>query len=489
MSHPADNLSSPLPTWLADFRQQLGGGDASQIKIIETHISWVLLAECYAYKIKKPIKLPFLDYSTAARRHFCCAEELRLNRRFAPELYIDLVPTNTAADEWAVRMHRFDEATRLDHVCTRGELTTTQLSNLAQVIVNFHGRATVATPDTAFGKPAQILATTQDNFVELQQLLPAARAHLENLQRWTSDEFSRRSQLMAARQKTGHIRECHGDLHLGNLVLIEGKVTPFDCIEFNENFRWIDIVSEIAFTYVDLLDHQRPDLAGWLLNEWLSRSGDFQGVSLLPFYAVYRALVRAKVAALRNDSVEAAGYLTMAKQLIAPPEPSLSITFGLSGSGKTTISSAIILADNSARTLRLRSDIERKRLFGLTANATSHSDIDSGIYTAEASSRTYAHLAKISAQLLANGWSVIVDAAFLKRQQRDIFHQLADDSHVPFKINACSASADDAMVAALQQRITQRYGDASEATLAILERQLTQIEPLDQNEMPFVISR
>ena len=179
----------------------------------------------------------------------------------------------------------------------------------------------------------------------------------------------------------------------------------------------------------------------------------------------------------------------MAKQLIAPPEPSLSITFGLSGSGKTTISSAIILADNSARTLRLRSDIERKRLFGLTANATSHSDIDSGIYTAEASSRTYAHLAKISAQLLANGWSVIVDAAFLKRQQRDIFHQLADDSHVPFKINACSASADDAMVAALQQRITQRYGDASEATLAILERQLTQIEPLDQNEMPFVISR
>lgn len=492
MKNTADNLSSPLPTWLANFRQQLGGGDASRIEIIETHISWLLLDEHFAYKIKKPIKLPFLDYSTPARRHFCCEEELRLNRRFAPELYIDLAPAHPPADEWAVRMHRFAEAGRLDHVCARGELTPAQLSDLARVIITFHDRANVAPPDSAFGEADQVLAATQDNFVELQQLLPETRARLEKLQNWTRNEFSQRSQQMAARKKTGYIRECHGDLHLGNLVLIDGKVTPFDCIEFNENLRWIDVVSEIAFTYVDLLDHQRPDLAGWLLNEWLARSGDFAGVPLLRFYAVYRALVRAKVAAIRNAAAEAGEYLTMAEKLIAPPEPSLTITFGLSGSGKTTVSTAMLLADHSASTLRLRSDIERKRLFGLTADATSHAAIDSGIYTAEASSRTYAHLAKISAELLANGWSVIIDAAFLKRQQREFFHQLADEYRVPFKINACSPSplgpAIDAMVAALQQRISQRHGDASEATLAVLERQLTQIEPLGQDEMPFVTS-
>lgn len=501
MKNSANHQFSPLPTWLANFRKQLGGGNASQIEIVETHISWLLLDKHFAYKIKKPIKLPFLDYSTPARRHFCCEEELRLNRRFAPELYIDLVPASTKYDEWAVRMHRFAEGGRLDHVCARGELTPTQLSELAQVIVTFHNQAAIAMPDTAFGQPDQVLAPTEENFVELLQLLPEEQTRLEKLQDWSRNEFMRHRERIATRKNRGRIRECHGDLHLGNLVLIDGKITPFDCIEFNENLRWIDVISEIAFTYSDLLDHQRPDLAGWLLNEWLACSGDFEGVPLLRFYAVYRALVRAKVAAIRNAAAEASEYLTMAEKLISPSEPSLTITFGLSGSGKTTVSTAMILADTSATTLRLRSDIERKRLFGLTADATSHSDLGCGIYTAESNAQTYAHLAKISAELLMNGWSVIIDAAFLKRQQREIFRALADDFGVPFKISACSAfppgpaldfmvpgQAFAPIVAALQQRISQRCGDASEATLAVLEQQLTQIELLDNDEIQFVIS-
>lgn len=481
-----DNTSHhpPLPAWLSRFRQRLGEGAGEPVELIETHISWLLLVDGLAYKLKKPITLPFLNYGTSANRHFFCEEELRLNRRFAPDLYLDIVPVDTGSDEWAVRMRRFPEASRLDHVCARGELGPAQLSELARVIVDFHERAAIAPADSRFGEPAQVLAPALENFAELRSLLPGEEARLDKLHAWTSREFSCLVERIRARKLAGRVRECHGDLHLGNLVLIGDKVTPFDCIEFNDDLRWIDVVSELSFPYIDLLDHQRPDLAGWLLNEWLAVSGDFAAVPLLRFHAVYRALVRAKVAGIRGDAAEAGKYLCLAEKLMTPPDPTLTITFGLSGSGKTSASSAMILADKRATTLRLRSDVERKRLFGLSATAASQSDVDAGIYTAAASSRTYDHLASIAAELLANGWSVVIDAAFLERKQRDRFHKLADQYRAPFKICACRAST-----AALRQRITQRGGDASEATLAVLTRQLSRVEPLARDELPFVMNR
>lgn len=475
---------TPIPAWLEGFRQRLGDNAGEPVELIETHISWLLLVNGFAYKLKKPIRLPFLDYGSAARRHFFCDEELRLNRRFAPDLYLDVVPANAASDECAVRMRRFEEAGRLDHVCERGELKPAQLSELARVIVTFHQNAAVAAADSRFGTPEQVLAPALENFDELRSLLPDKQPRLDTLRAWTNDEFARRRERILARKLAWRVRECHGDLHLGNLVLIDDRVTPFDCIEFNEDLRWIDVISELSFPYVDLIDHQRPDLAGWLLNEWLAISGDFNGVPLLRFYAVYRALVRAKVAGIQGDLIEADKYLAMAEQLIAPPTPTLTITFGLSGSGKTWASTAMILGDKTATTLRLRSDIERKRLFGLRADAASQSGVNSGIYDAEANSRTYEHLAQIAAELLENGWSVIIDAAFLERKWRDLFHALADRYQVPFKIRACSAST-----AAMKQRIAQRSGDASEATLAVLARQLSHVEPLAKDELPFVFGR
>lgn len=478
------NAPAPLPDWLIRFRQSLGDNAGEPVELIETHISWLLLVNGLAYKLKKPITLPFLDYGSPANRHFFCNEELRLNRRFAPDLYLDVVPVDAASDEWAVKMRRFAEANRLDHVCARGELSLAQLSELARVIVDFHESAAVAPVDSPFGEPAQVLAPALENFDELRRLLPEEQPRLDKLKDWTNNEFSRLSERVRARKLAGRVRECHGDLHLGNLVLINGKVTPFDCIEFNENFRWIDVISELSFPYIDLLDHQRPDLAGWLLNEWLTVSGDFAAVPLLRFHAVYRALVRAKVAGIRGDTAEAGKYLSLAEQLMAPPSPTLTITFGLSGSGKTWASRAMILADTTATTLRLRSDIERKRLFGLSPDAASQSALDSGIYDAAASARTYDHLARIAAELLANGWSVVIDAAFLERKRRDRFHVLADQYQALFKICACSAST-----AALRQRISQRSDDASEATLAVLARQLSHVEPLAREELPFVIGR
>lgn len=468
-------MFAPLPDWLEEFRAHLGA------EVIETHISWLLLADGCAWKLKKPLTLPFLDYGTQEKRHFFCQEELRLNRRFAPELYLGLDEAGNSG-EWAVKMRRFPESQRLDRVCARGQLTRAHLSELAQVIHALHAGAAVAGADSRFGEPEQVLAPALDNFIELLPLLPAESSRLDRLATWTQAEFTRIRGHLAARKATGRVRECHGDLHLGNLVLLHGQVIPFDCIEFNEDFRWIDVASELAFTYVDLLDHRRPDLAAWLLNEWLAESGDFDAVPVLRFYAVYKAMVRAKVAGLSGTAEVAAGYLDLAESLATPPAPRLLITHGLSGSGKTTCSGELLMADPVASTLRLRADVERKRLHGLPPLARSRSDLAGGIYTQEATVRTYARLGEVAGLMLDAGWSVIIDAAFLKHSERANFHTLADQHNADFAILACSAPFDE-----LCRRLEARRGDASEATVAVLKRQLDWVEPLTADELPLAI--
>lgn len=446
--------------------------------VIETHISWVLLAGRFAWKVKKPVTLPFLDYATVEQRRACCHEELRLNRRHAPQLYIEVVEL---AGEPAVKMHRFDEAQRLDHVSAMGDLSGRHLSQLARELVRFHSAAAI-TP--AFGTAERIRADALENFDELAQLLPVEHAVLARLRQWTQDEWQRRAALFEARRLAGYVREGHGDLHLGNLVLLDDRVVPFDGIEFNAGFRCIDSASEIAFTLLDLLDHGRPGLATWLLNEWLVWSGDFEALAVLRFYLVYRALVRAKVAALRGevaDAQEAAGYLALAQRLTRPAAshaPQLIITCGPSGCGKTTVSSRRLASADFLETVRLRSDVERKRLYGLAPDA------DSGgtIYSAEATTRTYAHLAQLTEQIIGNGWSVIVDAAFLKHAERADFRALAERLGVPFGILAPTADA-----ATCAARLQARQGDASEATPDVLAAQLDWWEALDATELASVL--
>ena len=469
-------ISDSLPAWLNDFRQDLAAAFAAPVDLLETHISWLLLVDGFAYKLKKPIVLSFLDYGSAARRHFFCDEELRLNRRFSPALYLDVVPVRQSG-EWAVMMRRFDEAGRLDHLCRRGELTLAHVAELARVIVEFHQNAACAPLNSRFAAPALVFCAALANFAELQRYPGPDADRLFKLKAWTCRNFVTLRPQLLVRQRGGCVRECHGDLHLGNLVLIAGKVRLFDCIEFNEDYRWIDVASELAFPYADLLAHRRPDLAAWLLNEWLAATGDYAALPLLRFYAVYRALVRAKVAAIRGDAKARNDYLTLAERLTAPTQPQLIITHGLPGSGKTRASTALLLADGTAGSVRLRADVERKRLFGLAANAPSSSPLHTGIYSADANVRTYARLADLAADLLAAGWSVIVDATFLERQQRACFRDLAERAGVPFKILACSAST-----ATLRQRIAERQGDASEATVAVLEWQLARLEPLAADE-------
>ncbi|MBI5900597.1 MAG: AAA family ATPase [Rhodocyclales bacterium] len=495
-------MSAHLPPLIAALLSGRGlPAGTGKVELIETHASWLLLAGDLVWKIKKPVTLPFLDYGSLQKREACCRAELRLNLRLAPNLYLDVVPIGGSADqpgigslpaiEWAVRMRRFDEAGRLDHVAARGELRPEQLAQLAATLLDFHHAAASATAASRFGEPAQVLAAARENFVELRSLLRAGdQTAVEKLAAWTEAEFARRAADFAARKAGGCIREGHGDLHLGNLVLIDGHVTPFDCIEFNDDFRWNDPISEIAFVWIDLLDHGQPGLAAWFLNAWLEAGGDFGAPRLLRFYAVYRAVVRAKIAALRarqentaqavTEFDAARGYLALAQKIADPPAPTLAITCGLSGSGKTTASSARLL--DAARAdagclIRLRSDVERKRLFGLAAGAASGSPSGGGIYTAEANSRTYGRLRELARQLIAAGWPVIVDAAFLRRAERADFRTLAAELGVGFAIVHTDAPVDE-----LRSRIAARRGDVSEATAAVLEKQLGWFEALDAEE-------
>jgi aminoglycoside phosphotransferase family enzyme/predicted kinase len=471
---------------------------ATGVELVETHASWLLLAGAFAYKIKKPVLLPFLDYSTLAKRQACCAAELRLNRRFAPDLYLQVVAiVGTAADpqiggsgeaiEFAVKMRRFAEAGRLDLLCRRRQLHAEQMSALAASIAQFHEQAAGAPANTHFGEAEQVLAPTLANFAELLPLLPGReeQTRLARLAAWTHREFERLAPRFAARKAAGRIRECHGDLHLGNLVLIDGSVRLFDCIEFSEDLRWIDVASEIAFTFIDLLDHDQPGLAAWLVNEWLSCSGDYDAVQVLRFYAVYRALVRAKVAALRatqtrSDDGHAKHYLALAERLVNPPPARLIITHGVSGCGKSRAARRVLLRDPAAATLRLRSDVERKRLFDLDAAARSGSPVDGGLYARNASELTYRRLRELAEELLTANWSVIVDAAFLERARRDSFRALAARVAVAFFIVAPQARP-----GVLRARIRGRLRkgrDASEATLAVLAQQLARIEALAADE-------
>ena len=476
------------------------GHPVERIELLETHISWVVLAGPYAYKIKKPLDLGFLDFSTLEKRRLYCEEELRLNRRLAPGLYLVVVPIAGtpespqldgagAAFEYAVKMARFPQEARLDKVLARGELKPGHIDLLARELAEFHARIAVAAPDSPFGAPEAVYAPMRQNFEQIRRRIGGADdlERLERLEAWTARRYGALAEALPGRKREGFIRECHGDAHLANMVLLDEDVVLFDCLEFNENLRWIDVMNELAFAVMDLDDRGRPDLARRLLNAYLEHTGDYEGLRLLRFYQVYRALVRAKVCAIRlgqpdlgpqeRDSVqrEYRGYAALAERYTRPSTAALIITHGLSGSGKTTLTQTLL---EHYESIRVRSDIERKRLHGLTARARSDSGIETGLYAAETSRRTYERLAELARAILAAGLTVMVDAAFLKHAQRGMLRDLAEALRVPFVILTAQAPEE-----VLRQRVRARPGsDASEADIAVLEHQLATQEPLGADE-------
>ena len=477
------------------------------VRLVETHISWVLLTGTYAYKVKKPLRLSFLDYSTLDRRRSLCEEEVRLNRRHAPGLYLGVSAIGGRAEaprvddagpplEYAVRMRQFDAGDELGALLAANAVTAGELAALGADIAGLHDRAVRAPPETRFGHADTVNRITLDNFAELRRIPECTTdpAEVERLEESVTAAFERRRSLVHDRRQAGHVRECHGDLHCGNVVRWRGRLTPFDGIEFDAALRFIDVVNDIAFLTMDLAERGRPDLRHAALQAWCESSGDFAGLPLLPYYECYRALVRAKVAALgalqaptpseaRDAAVTSCRrYLDWATRRLGPRRPAVLLTCGLSGSGKTWLARAIA---PELAALHVRSDVERKRLAGLAPHADSRSEPDGGIYTLEFNARTYERLERCAVAALAGGENVIVDAAFLRRGERLRFLDLASTANAQAIILHCYAPQ-----AVLRQRVIDRHAarnDASEAGVDVLARQPSYWEGFEERELAHVV--
>jgi len=478
------------------------GEEAAEAQTLQTHMSWVLLAGPHAYKIKKPVDLGFADFSALERRRHFCREELRVNRRLAPELYLGVVPIYGTPEaptldnhgkpiEYAVKMKRFPQDALLGRVLQRDELAVKHIDALVRQIADFHGRVEVDVDGRGFGTPEAVRKPMEANFEDFPDRARDDRitAQFKRLRQWSRQQFQAREQDFASRKRDGFVRECHGDMHLGNMILWNDSVSIFDAIEFNEDLRWIDVQSELAFLVMDLEDRGRADFARRALNGYLEITGDYAGLAVMPYYLTYRALVRAKVAGIRLGQKgiddrkrqrlqdELCGYVRLADRYSSAPSPKLIITHGVSGSGKTTGSERLVEALGA---IRIRSDVERKRLFGLDPLVHTESELNEGLYSPQATRRCYGRLAELAERILAAGFTVIVDAAFLARDQRTIFADAASRLEVPFLV--LDFYVDEAI---LRNRISQREAtdaDASEAGLAVLDHQLHSRQPLSDTE-------
>ncbi|MBT8124639.1 MAG: AAA family ATPase [Gammaproteobacteria bacterium] len=501
----ANNNDNPLIAALQDA--SIYDHEVANVSIIETHISWVVLTGRYAYKIKKPIKFSFVDFSTLEKRRFYCNEEMRLNSRLAPNLYIGVVAITGSdenpsfdqsgdAIEYAVKMRQFPQSSLLSYLSVHNQLSQKNIDDMAREISDFHLRIDRVASNAVLGSPEDIHHWVTDNFEQIVSNLTDNKSYstLKSVKSWSENEYKKKYNQLQQRRENKFIRECHGDMHLDNMVLIENKVTIFDGIDFNEHLRWIDVISEIAFVIMDLSNRGHPEYASRFLNLYLQHTGDYEGLSVLKYYLVYRAVVRAKVALLRISQKSLStieqemiqqkfnSYLTLALNYISDNKNALIITHGFSGSGKSTHTEKLL---ESLSAIRVRSDIERKRLYGFESSERTQSNINNGIYTAQSSKETYERLADLSKIILTSGFTVIVDACFLKHEIRQKFYKLAEELKVPFIILDFQASEDT-----LKQRITLRAKnrlEPSEADLEVLQYQLENHRPFKKQEKPYVL--
>lgn len=477
------------------------------VTLVETHISWILLTGTFAYKIKRPVCFPFIDLRSLERRAFLCHEELRLNRRFAADLYLDVCPitvTDGAACiggrgqpiEYAVKMHQFRRDEELDNLLAQASIAPVELADFGYDVASVHAGLPVAASPSSWGDPQAVRATITKNFEECTQasVVFDGASEVRSLHSELGCHLEVAAPWMADRREDGRVRECHGDLHVANIVRRQSRLVAFDCMEFEPAFRWIDVADEVAFLLADLdarghPQHERAFLAGYL-----ARSGDYKACRLLPLYKAHRALVRAKVTALSHVGESAASpddngrslhrtYVECAARVLARRHPVLLLMSGLSGSGKSW------LAERLAPTLgavHVRSDVERKRLAGLKEHERSDSTAGEGIYSRDFTRRVYDHLATAAEAVLAGGYTSIIDATFARRDDRSVFRTLAHRLDVTACLIQCRAPR-DVLVSRIVERDFQG-NDASDADVAILDWQKEHWEPVGADEQWSLLS-
>ncbi|MEI7871533.1 MAG: AAA family ATPase [Alphaproteobacteria bacterium] len=456
---------------------------------IDTHGAVVFLSGDRAYKLKRAVKFPYMDFSTVGRRAAMCAAEIDINRQLAPEIYLGVAPIRRGGDgqlmlgepghacvdavDWLVVMRRFDEEGMLDRMAARGALTPELMTALGARIALFHDGLPAIT--AGFGGPDDYRHSVAADVRQMREagdrLDPLTSEALAEAMPRALEPFV---ELVARRQAAGAVRRCHGDLHLRNIVLLGGQPVPFDAIEFSDKIANIDVLYDLAFTLMDLSRQGLGALANRLLNEWLWRIADLpeaahdEALALLPLFLSRRASIRAYVdsaitAVSGGDNAPARAYQQAALRFLQPAPPRLLAVGGLSGSGKTTL--ALKLAPEVGRTpgaVVVRSDVERKRLAGIGLEER----MPAGSYSPEASARVYAALLARAERVLRAGHSVVLDAVFAREDERRAAEALATKVGVPFEGIWLDVPKDVA-----QARVAARKGDASDATPDVVERQ------------------
>ena len=474
-------------------------GADENTELIQTHISTIILNGKFVYKLKKPVDFGFLDYSTLNKRHNYCLEEVRINEKYAPTLYLGVVSITGSINDpqidgkgqvldYAVKMHRFSQRDQLDNIVDHSGLEIEMMDSIAVLVAHSHSNAAPVEEANNFGEPKQLFLPMLDNFDLLKSNAgkQVISAELSKIITWTHQQFEILKPMLRHRKKEGYIRECHGDMHLHNMALYEGELIMFDAIEFNPYLNHIDVISDISFLLMDLEYRGLSHHSHRLLNHYLELTGDYEAVALLNFYKTYRAMVRAKVAALRitqetdtevlralKDEVKQ--YMNLAQSYTEVKKPFMAITHGFSGSGKSTFSLMMV---EQYGAIRIRSDRERMRMFGSTS--------ENSIYTADATKATYEHLLTLATSIHNSGYSVIVDATFLKQWQRELFLKQATKADISFYI--CTMECDRVLIQSRIEKRSQEGSDISEADLEILQKQLLSAEPLLRSEKEAAIT-
>lgn len=484
---------------------------AEMVVHLHTHISDVFLAGAYAYKVKKPVDFGFLDFTTLDKRRRACEDEVRLNSRLAPEIYLGVVPIHlsskgyrvgdapqdesSAIVDYAVRMVRMPQDGMLDRVAAAGELRREHMLDIAHQLARFHATAERSAVIDSFGGMDGIAHHVRQNFAQTEEYAgrSIARGQFDYLKTYADDFMRKNALLFAARVAAGRVIDGHGDLHLRNMCLYHGKVVIFDCIEFNQQFRAGDVIGDIAFLTMDLDARGLPRLGNSFLNGYLEQTGDYAGLAVLDFYQNYRAYVRGKVASFllsgnasdaeRSDAMhEAETYFDLARSYTIRRRGGVLITCGPSASGKTTIA---LRAAETLNGITVRSDAVRKLLAGVAFEQSQVVPYEQGIYGVDMTERTYQTMLDYARSIVDSGRWAILDATYAQRAQRLNAAAFARSLGVEFAIIQCSAPRVE-----LERRLDLRarlHRDISDATRDILDEQLRRFEPPQSDEGPLFV--
>ncbi len=473
----------------------------SKIQVIQTHISIVFLTGNYAYKIKKNVNFGFVDYSTLEKRHHFIQQELEINQPIAPDIYLEVLPISQVGDrlildnnqniiEYVLKMAEFPQSSLLTNLLEKSQLKDFHLRELGEAVANFHQQTNTNNYIKSFGTIEVIKKSIDDNYQATQKYIGIAQ-NLEQYQQtrqFTDNFLIEKQAIFETRCLKDKIRECHGDLHLNNICYWHHKIQLFDRIEFNESFRFVDVMYDIAFTIMDLDVRKRQDLSNIFLNTYLEKTGDWEGLQVLTFYLCRQAYVRAKVTSMllddpnidnfdkENAKQTAKNYYNLGWQYTQYSQGKMIVMSGLSGSGKSTVANYIASKINA---IHLRSDAIRKHLAGIPLNQAG----DNSLYTAEMNQKTYQSLLDLAIVLVNQGFSVILDAKYDRLHWRSPVIEAVEKMGISLKILHCQASLET-----LQTRLTERKNDISDATSDLIWQQQANNDTFNEKEQPYIIS-